>query len=168
MKKIEDYTADELSAKIEAIKAERERTANALKRYEEELERRKNKNWLPLNEEPDFTITQLTLDTSCIEIKVREGFYDEDSFHKYLSALKATRKAWFDNSKGEPIDIKVLFPLLKKGYVAMDEDKNWYWHPVKPKHDSTVWIAEKPGAYLLAFNIKPAENWETSLMECRL
>lgn len=27
MKKIEDYTADELSAKIEAIKAERERTA---------------------------------------------------------------------------------------------------------------------------------------------
>lgn len=31
-KQIEDYTADELSAKIEAIKAERERTANALKR----------------------------------------------------------------------------------------------------------------------------------------
>jgi hypothetical protein len=29
MKKIEEYTADELSAKIEAIKAERERTANA-------------------------------------------------------------------------------------------------------------------------------------------
>lgn len=40
-KPIEDYTTDELSAKIEAIKAERERTANALKRYEEELERRK-------------------------------------------------------------------------------------------------------------------------------
>ena len=37
MKTIEDYTADELSAKIEAIKAEREKTANALKRYEEEL-----------------------------------------------------------------------------------------------------------------------------------
>ena len=71
MKKIEDYTADELSAKIEAIKAERERTANALKRYEEELERRKNKNWLPLNEEISFTTNQLTLDTSCIEIKVR-------------------------------------------------------------------------------------------------
>ena len=38
-KQIEDYTVDELSAKIEAIKAERERTANALKKYEEELER---------------------------------------------------------------------------------------------------------------------------------
>ena len=40
-KQINDYTSDELYAKIEAIKAERERTANALKRYEEELERRK-------------------------------------------------------------------------------------------------------------------------------
>ena len=37
-KPIEQYTADELSAKIEAIKAEREKTANALKRYEDELE----------------------------------------------------------------------------------------------------------------------------------
>ena len=41
MKKIEEYTADELSEKIKAIKAEREKTANALKKYEEELERRK-------------------------------------------------------------------------------------------------------------------------------
>ena len=39
MKKIEDYTLGELSAKIEAIKSERERTANALKKYEEELDR---------------------------------------------------------------------------------------------------------------------------------
>ena len=40
-KQINDYTVDELSAKINAIKAERERTENALKRYEEELKRRK-------------------------------------------------------------------------------------------------------------------------------
>ena len=89
-KTIEDYTMDELSAKIEAIKAERERTANALKRYEEELERRKNKNWLPLNEEISFTTNQLTLDTSCIEIKVREGFHNKDSFYKYLSCFPYT------------------------------------------------------------------------------
>ena len=167
-KQIEDYTANELLAKIEAIKAERERTANALKRYEEELERRKNKNWLPLKEEVNFTVNQLTLSTACIEIKVREGFYDKDSFHKYLSALKATRKAWFDNSKGEPIDIEVLKPLMKKGYVAMDKCSNWYWYEVKPKRSSDVWTAEKPAFYLSAFNIKPAENWEESLMECGL
>ena len=40
-KQISEYTTDELSAKIEAIKAEREETANTLKCYEEELERRK-------------------------------------------------------------------------------------------------------------------------------
>lgn len=40
-KPINEYTVDELSKKIQAIKAERERTANALKRYEEELEQRK-------------------------------------------------------------------------------------------------------------------------------
>ena len=39
-KHISEYTVDELSEKIKAIKAEREKTANALKRYEEELERR--------------------------------------------------------------------------------------------------------------------------------
>ena len=167
-KQIEDYTADELSAKIKAIKAERERTANALKRYEEELERRKNKNWLPLKEEVNFTINKLTLSTACIEIKVREGFYDEDSFHKYLSALKATRKAWFDNSKGEPIDIKVLLPLLKKGWVAMDKDGTWYHYEEKPRIHQDLWINDSNCKFLVGFNLKPAENWEESLQECGL
>ena len=40
-KPIERYTEEELSKKIEAIKAESENMADALKRYEEELERRK-------------------------------------------------------------------------------------------------------------------------------
>ena len=168
-KQIEDYTADELSAKIEAIKAERERTANALKRYEEELERRKNKNWLPLNEEISFTTNQLTLDTSCIEIKVREGFHNKDSFYKYLSTLKATRKAWFDNSKGEPIDIKVLLPLLKKGWVAMDKNGDWFWYKNKPVASNNNWKIDEWHFYkLVTFNIKPAENWEESLQECGL
>lgn len=175
-KQIEDYTADELSAKIKAIKAERERTANALKRYEEELERRKNKNWLPLNEEINFTANQLALDTSCIEIKVREGFHDKDSFHKYLSALKTIRKAWFANSKGEPIDIEVLKPLLRKGWVAMDKDGDWYWFSEKPILNPNYWgigrgfhiSTNKCCGKIEPFNIKHAENWETSLMECGL
>ena len=170
-KQIEDYTAYELFAKIEAIKAERERTANALKRYEEELERRKNKNWLPLKEEVNFTTNKLTLSTACIEIKVREGFYDEDSFHKYLSALKATRKAWFDNSKGEPIDIKVLLPLLKKGWVAMDEDGDWYYFTKKPYANLKAkdWRLDDFEFWKIRFfNLKPATDWKDSLMECGL
>lgn len=168
-KLIEDYTADELSAKIKAIKAERERTANALKRYEEELERRKNKNWLPLNEEISFTTNQLSLDASCIEIKVREGFHDKDSFYKYLSALKTIRKAWFSNSKGEPIDIEVLKPLLRKGYVAMDKSGDWYWYEKTPRKTSASWeFGDFHYRILSGFNIKPVENWKESLMECGL
>ena len=170
-KQINDYTADELSAKIEAIKAEREKTANALKRYEEELERRKHEIPLGVPCDGKFYVDWRGAvqedEEEASEVNFN-AFNSKESAEKHAEMLLAWRKALVENSKGEPIDIKVLFPLLKKGYVAMDEDKNWYWHPVKPKHDSTVWIAEKPGAYLLAFNIKPAENWETSLMECRL
>lgn len=166
-KPINEYTADELSAKIEAIKAEREKTENALKRYEEELERRKNKNWLPLNEEIHFTINQLSLNTACIEIKIREGFYNKDSFYKYLSALKTIRNAWFANAKGEPIDIKVLLPLLKKGWVAMDNSGEWWWYSERPEIKNGQWLSVDWEA-LRAFNLKPAENWETSLMECGL
>ena len=171
-KQIEDYTVDELSAKINAIKAEREKTENALKRYEKELERRKQEVHLGLPCDGKFYVdwkgaVQEDEEEEASEVNFN-AFNSKESAEKHAEMLLAWRKALVENSKGEPIDIKVLFPLLKKGYVAMDEDKNWYWHPVKPKHDSTVWIAEKPGAYLLAFNIKPAENWETSLMECRL
>ena len=171
-KQIEDYTVDELSAKINAIKAEREKTANALKRYEEELERRKHEIPLGVPCDGKFYVdwrgaVQEDEEEEASEVNFN-AFNSKESAEKHAEMLLAWRKALVANSKGEPIDIKVLFPLMKKGYVAMDEDKNWYWHPVKPKHDSTVWIAEKPGAYLLAFNIKPAENWETSLMECRL
>ena len=171
-KQIEDYTVDELYAKINAIKAERERTANALKRYEEELERRKHEIPLGVPCDGKFYVdwrgaVQEDEEEEASEVNFN-AFNSKESAEKHAEMLLAWRKALVENSKGEPIDIKVLFPLPKKGYVAMDEDKNWYWHPVKPKHDSTVWIAEKPGAYLLAFNIKPAENWETSLMECRL
>ena len=170
-KQINDYTVDELSAKINAIKAEREKTANALKRYEEELERRKHEIPLGVPCDGKFYVDWRGAvqedEEEASEVNFN-AFNSKESAEKHAEMLLAWRKALVENSKGEPIDIKVLFPLLKKGYVAMDEDKNWYWHPVKPKHDSTVWIAEKPGAYLLAFNIKPAENWETSLMECRL
>ena len=170
-KQIEDYTVDELSAKINAIKAEREKTANALRRYEEELERRKQEVPLGVPCDGKFYVDWRGAvqedEEEASEVNFN-AFNSKESAEKHAEMLLAWRKALVENSKGEPIDIKVLFPLLKNGYVAMDEDKNWYWHPVKPKHDSTVWIAEKPGAYLLAFNIKPAENWETSLMECRL
>lgn len=172
-KQINDYTVDELSAKIEAIKAERERTANALKRYEEELERRKQEVPLGVPQEGLFFVdTNSNVDKRyglfSIDYVDYNCFLSKESAEKHAEMLLAWRKALVANAKNEPIDIQVLLPLLKKGYVAMDKCGNWCWYEEKPKRRSDVWTAEKPDFYLSAFNIKPAENWEESLQECGL
>ena len=166
-KQINDYTVDELSAKIEAIKAEREKTANALKRYEEELERRKNKNWLPLTPVL-YSAKYESEEILHVEFKAETTFNNYSCFYKYREYLEEINKNLVANSKSKPIDIKVLLPLLKKGWVAMDKDGAWCWYEEKPKRRSDVWTAEKPDFYLSAFNIKPVENWEESLQECGL
>ena len=160
-KQIEDYTVDELSAKINAIKAERERTANALKRYEEELERRKQE--VPLG-------VPLPDKDGAPFIGVYElGFSSEKSFYTFSERFQNYVTATRDNAKGEPIDIQVLLPLLKKGWVAMDETGFWYWHKNKPSKREEDWRTKDDIAGdLVAFNIKPADNWEESLMECGL
>ena len=154
-KPIENYTADELSKKIESIKAERERTANALKRYEEELERRKN------------SAKYESADVLHVEMKLETIFNDYSCFDKYRAYLEALNKELVANARGEPIDIKVLLPLLRKGWVAMDKDGKWFWYPYKPIKEIYNW---RPSCGILVmfffFNLKPAENWEDSLMEC--
>ena len=96
------------------------------------------------------------------------SFNSKKSAEKHAEMLLAWRKALVANAKNEHIDIQVLSPLLKKGYVAMDKDGSWCWYEEKPKRRSDVWTAEKPDFYLSAFNIKPVENWEESLQECGL
>ena len=171
-KLIEDYTAGELSAKIQAIKAERERTANALKRYEEELERRKQE--VPLgvpckDKDADYYIN-LSVRKRNEQPYYIEGYYcqSKESAQKHIEMLIAWRRALVANSKGEPIDITVLLPLLKKGWVAMDKDGYWYWYDEKPYARQSSWGYNSLCAHLDVFNIKPVENWEESLQECGL
>lgn len=173
MKKIEDYTAYELFAKIEAIKAERERTANALKRYEEELERRKQE--VPLGVPCDGNFCVNFNGTICdfdnkhrIDEMEYNIFSTSESAKKHREMLLAWRKALVANSKGEPIDIQVLLPLLKKGWVAMDKDGAWCWYEEKPQIHRDLWSNNSFYIFLSCFNIKPVENWEDSLMECGL
>lgn len=172
-KTIEDYTMDELSAKIEAIKAERERTANALKRYEEELERRKQEVPLgvPCKEGEDTyncTITISPKEGRNIFV-LRYYFSSEESARKHAEMISDWSKdGLVANAKGEPIDIEVLLPLLKKGWVAMDEDGDWYWYEKKPRICGNLWLNGSICKIPVAFNIKPAENWEESLQECGL
>lgn len=173
MKTIEDYTTDELSAKIEAIKAEREKTANALKKYEEELKRRKQEVPLGVPTEGNFCVN--FNNTICdfnnkhrIEEMEYNIFNTFESAKKHVEMLRAWRKALVANAKGEPIDIKVLLPLLPKGWVAMDKNGIWAYFTQRPRLGGCEWCLFGQWYYLSAFNIKPAENWETSLMECGL
>lgn len=172
-KPINEYTADELSAKIEAIKAERERTANALKKYEEELERRKQEVPLGVPQEGLFFVdTNSNVDKRyglfSIDYVDYNCFLSKESAEKHAEMLLAWRKALVANSKGEPIDITVLLPLLKKGWVAMDKDGTWCWYERKPKIHQVLWKNDFLYIFPSCFNIKPAENWEESLMECGL
>ena len=171
-KQIEDYTVDELSAKIEAIKAERERTANALKRYEEELERRKHEIPLGVPCDGKFYVDwkgAVQEDEEEEASKVNfNSFNSKESAEKHAEMLLAWRKALVANSNGEPIDITVLLPLLKKGWVAMDKDGAWCWYEKKPKIHQDLWKNDSIYIFLSCFNIKPAENWEESLQECGL
>ena len=177
-KQINDYTADELSAKIEAIKAERERTANALKRYEEELERRKQE--VPLGVPCDGNFCVNFNGTMCnfnnkhsVEETEYNMFNTLESAKKHREMLLAWRKALVANSKGEPIDIEVLKPLMKKGWVAYEKEYGWIWFKNKPlilrgTEEDATWGNEGSYSIIGGFNLKPAENWETSLMECGL
>lgn len=174
-KPINEYTADELSKKIESIKAERERTANALKRYEEELERRKQE--VPLGvpckageDTYNCTITISPKEGRNIFV-LRYYFSSEESAKKYAEMLSDWSKdGLVANAKGEPIDIQVLLPLLKKGYVAMDAPGVWRWYQEEPDRGICEWknYGVIPSERLSAFNLKPADNWETSLIECGL
>ena len=182
-KPISDYTVDELSAKIEAIKVEREKTANALKKYEEELERRKQE--IPLGVpvghrayiEAYFVnctgdVIDQPLDANDSYDKkifdMLDVFNSEASAEKHKEMLLDWRKALVANAKGEPIDIQVLLPLMKKGWVAMDKNGGWHWYAKKPKQYSDEWIATGFITSFHAFNIKPVEDWQNSLMECGL
>ena len=172
-KQINDYTADELSAKIEAIKAEREKTANALKRYEKELERRKQEVHLGLPCDGKFYVDWRGAvqedEEEASEVNFN-AFNSKESAEKHAEMLLAWRKALVANSKGEQIDIKVLLPLLKKGWVAMDKNGDWYWFKEKPYIEKYYysWNTGSPVSFIGGFNIKPAENWEESLQECGL
>ena len=171
-KQIEDYTVDELSAKINAIKAERERTANALKRYEEELERRKQEVPLGVPCDGKFYVdwrgaVQEDEEEEASEVNFN-AFNSKESAEKHAEMLLDWRKALVANSKGEQIDIKVLLPLLKKGWVAMDKDRSWYWYKEKPQINLDLWKNNSSYIFLSCFNIKPVENWEESLQECGL
>lgn len=74
------------------------------------------------------------------------------------------------------MDIRILLPLLPKGYVVMTDTKHWLWFENKPYISvMDLWSSciEKDGhkeyiegEWIRPFNIKPVKNWRNSMMEC--
>ena len=68
------------------------------------------------------------------------------------------------------ITIYELLPLLKRGWVAMDGDKIWWWYDAEPKQRTRSWWNNGIVAYNLhnIFNISPFDSdWKDSLMEVK-
>lgn len=65
------------------------------------------------------------------------------------------------------ITIYDLLPLLKKGYVAMDEDAGWFWYDRLPDIlDNEWWNVGKKVSNLDCFNIAPFDgDWKDSLIK---
>ena len=65
------------------------------------------------------------------------------------------------------IKIEQLLPLLRKGWVAMESDGDWWWHEVRPYKDRIAygWYARKDVSRLSkVFDIAPADDWKKSLI----
>lgn len=65
---------------------------------------------------------------------------------------------------------KNIAPYINPGYVAMDEDGQYWWYRRKPrkfKHYWNVKMLKKDDIYYLfkLFIIEPVEDWTKSLIE---
>ena len=158
-----EWVMNETKANIEAQMAKLEQQVKycqeKIKWYQEELERRKQEGPLgvPLEHLMEAKFVQ----------NYMYCFASEKSLKIFDCRLATYVEALQKLAKGEPIIIDALLPLLRKGWVAMDKNGEWHWYEEKPNCTSHEWLAGKC-VYLYCFNIKPADDWETSLMECGL
>lgn len=187
-KQIKEYTLDELFNKIKALEMERDKIENTLKRYKKEAESRKQEVPLGVPMEIKKPTKVIIVDAGgedrflIADPKDKFGkplcdmfntFHSRESAIKHSEMLRDWRKdGLIANAKGEQISIQVLLPLLKKGKVLFSPyDKKWKWVDNK-----TIICPENYGWFLQGgkvvtiegFNIKPADDWENSVMECGL
>ena len=79
------------------------------------------------------------------------------------------RKRNLEAEDKDRLDIKELLKLLPQGWVAMDEDGDWYYFTIKPKLGKNSWMASPcTCCRVTPFRIKRALDWKKSLIECGL
>lgn len=66
------------------------------------------------------------------------------------------------------INIQDIIPFLKKGWVAMDSNGDWWWSEEEPKLNAWgFWESCRNTKISKAFDIAPADDWTKSLMEIK-
>lgn len=70
------------------------------------------------------------------------------------------------------INIQIIIPFMKKGWVSMDKSGEWIWWEKEPIHILTdgMWIKSYPNSsrwqsLSLMFDIAPAKDWTKSLIK---
>lgn len=65
------------------------------------------------------------------------------------------------------IKIQDLLPLLKPGFVAMDEDGSWCWYPDLPTRYIINWNGDVCEPLFAVFDIAKFDgDWKDSCMRC--
>lgn len=157
-----DWTDAEIQENIEKLEQNICSCKKKIERYKAEQERRKQE--VPLGVPLESNLYGGILGTYyfCFASDKAKRVFD-GRLNDYVEALQKI-------AKGEQIDIKVLLPLLKKGWVAMDKNGGWHWYKEKPYIEKYYysWNSGSPVSFIGGFNIKPADDWRKSLMECGL
>lgn len=63
------------------------------------------------------------------------------------------------------IKITDIIPFMKKGWVAMDKNGEWYWYREEIEHDAQIWFGGPDYVKIDdVFDIAPADDWTKSLI----
>lgn len=70
------------------------------------------------------------------------------------------------------INIQEIIPFMKDGWVAMDENGDWYWYYEKPMFLPTnrIWKTTSSSTCKIntdCFDIAPADDWIKSLIQVK-
>ena len=177
-KDITNMNIDDIEKKIIRLKEEESKIEFALMRYEAELLERTKK--VPLGV-PNcgcfYVCSNNGIGILSTDKKPEQNAYNvfgtKESAIKHSEMLKEWRlNGLIANSDGKPITIDVLKPLFPKGKVLYSPyNKKWKWVDNKTnicpnEHD---WFLQGGNVITIeGFNIKPADDWEESVMECGL
>lgn len=66
------------------------------------------------------------------------------------------------------IKIEQLIPFMRKGWVAMDKNGEWWWYEIKPEVNDNLlqWMGTEGSTDKIqdAFDIERADDWTKSLI----